>query len=157
LQEDLQNRSVVLITRTTKLTGRVLAGLMRAALLEMRRFENAPKEGKQSMRQLAKGGPLQNIEISDDNIRAFGPFARKYGVSYSLQRDNSEIPPKWLVFFRAKDTDSLTAAFKAFSASVLNRERERPSVKDVMQKFRGILKNAVRSKTKHRHREGPEL
>jgi hypothetical protein len=158
LQEDLQNKSVVLTTKAAKLTGRALAGLMRAALRKMRQARDAPKEGKQTVKQLSKGGSLQNIEISDDNIKSFEPFARKFGVSYALQKDVSEEPPRWLVFFRGKDADSLTAAFKAFSASVVKRDKaDRPSTRDTMKKFREILKNAVRDKTRHKHREGPEL
>jgi hypothetical protein len=157
LQEDIQNKSVVLTTKTAKLTGRSLALLMRAALRQIGKAKNTPKQGKQTVKQLAKGGSLQNIEIKEENIKAFEPFARKYGVSYALQKDVSETPPRWLVFFRAKDADALTAAFKAFSAKMVKREAEKPSVKDAMQKFREIIKNAVRDRTKHKHREGPEL
>jgi hypothetical protein len=158
LQEDLQNRSIVLTTKAAKLSGKALAALMRAALRKMRKAREAPKEGKQTVKQLSRGGSLQNIEISEDNIKAFEPYARKFGVSYALQKDVSEDPPKWLVFFRAKDTDALTGAFKAFSADIVKRGKdERPSARDTMHKFREVIKNAVRDKTKHKHREGPEL
>ena len=157
MQEDIQNRSVALSTKTTKLTAQGLAMLMRAALRKMRQSRGAPVEGKQTVKELARGGSLQNIEISDDNIKAFEPFARKYGVSYALQRDNSEKPPRWLVFFRAKDTDALTAAFKAFSDKIVKREKDKPSVREAMHKFREVIRNTVRTKTRHKHREGPEL
>jgi hypothetical protein len=157
LQEDIQNKSVVLTTKVAKLTGRGLAKLMRAALRKIKQSRNAPSEGKQTVKQLAQGGSLQNIEISDDNIKAFEPFARKFGVSYALQRDNTESPPKWLVYFRAKDADALTGAFKAFSAKMVTREKAKPSVKDTMHKFSERIRNAVRDRTKHKYREGPEL
>lgn len=156
MQEDIENRSVVLTTKTAKLTARGLEQLMRAALRRMRRARDTPKEGKQTVRQLAKGGSLQSIEISEDNINAFEPFARKYGVSYALQRDVSETPPRWLVFFRAKDADALTAAFKAFSAKMVKRDKDKPSARATMQKFREVVKNAVRVKTRHKQRGGPE-
>ena len=157
MQEDIQNRSIALTTKATKFTAKGLAKLMRAALRKIRQSRGAPKEGKQSVKELSKGGALQSIEITDGNIKAFEPYARKYGVSYALQKDASSEPPKWLVFFKAKDTDALTAAFKEFSAKMLAVEKSKPSVKDSMQKFREMLKNAVRDKTKHKHREGPEL
>jgi hypothetical protein len=158
MQEDVQNKSVALTTKAAKLTARGLAFLMRAALRKMRKARDAPKEGRQTVRQLARGGSLQNIEISDDNIKSFEPFARKFGVSYALQKDVSAEPPRWLVFFRAKDADALTGAFKAFTADIVKRGKdERPSTRDTMHKFREVVKNAVRDKTKHKHREGPEL
>ena len=158
MQEDIQNRSVVLATKAVKLTGRSLAVLMRAALRKMRQPHDAPpKEGKQTVKQLAKGGSLQNIEISDENIKAFEPYARKYGVSYALKKDVSSDPPRWLVFFRAKDVDALTAAFNQFSTKMLSRTKERPSTRGAMQQARELLKNTVRDKVRHKQREGPTL
>jgi len=156
LQEEIEQKSVVLATNATKLTGRTLAKLMQAALRKMRQSHDTPKQGKQSLKQLAKGGSLSSVEITDDNIKAFDPVARKYNVSYTLKRDDASTPPRWLVFFRAKDADAMTAAFKEFSAKTLKREKDRPSVKEAMQNFRDVVKNAVRDKTRHKHREGPE-
>ena len=157
MQEEIQQRSIALTTKTAKLTGQGLAMLMRAALRQIQKARNAPIEGKQTVQQLAKGGSLENIEITHDNIKAFEPFARKFGVSYSLQRDNTESPPKWLVFFRSKDTASMTAAFKAFSAKMLTKDRTKESVRDAMAKFRELIKNTVRDRTKHKTHGEHEL
>ena len=157
MQEELEHKSVVLATNTAKITGRALAKLMQSALRKMKEAGEKPKEGKQSIKQLSKGGSLSNIEITDDNIKAFDPVARKYNISYSLKRDETSDPPRWLVFFRAKDTDAMTAAFKEFSAKMVKRETDRPSVREAMNKFRENLKHAVKNKTRHKHREGPEL
>ncbi len=155
MQEDIEHKSAVLIMRGTKITGRMLAKAMSAALRRMKSKRDAP--GKQSFKQLAKGGQLESIPITDENIRAFDPIARKYGVRYKLVRDNSEDPPKWLVFFRAKDADAMTAAFKEFTHKTLARESEKPSVREAMARFRDIIKHAVIDRTKHKERSGPEL
>ncbi|MDL2258993.1 PcfB family protein, partial [Eubacteriales bacterium OttesenSCG-928-K08] len=137
-----------------KITGRLLAKAMAATLRQIRKARDAP--GRQSFKQLAKGGTLQNIEIADENIKAFEPVARKYGIRYKLVKDASETPPKWMVFFRAKDADAMTAAFREFASITLKRETTRPSVREAMAKFREVLKNAVIDRTRHKHREGPE-
>jgi len=63
-----------------------------------------------------------------------------------------------MVYFRAKEVDSMTAAFKEFSDKILNTpERESPSVRETMRDFRENIRNAVRDITKHKHRGGPEL
>jgi hypothetical protein len=157
LQEDLENKSVALTTKAAKITAQILAKLMQAALRKMRASSGKLQEGKQSMKQLAKGGALSNVEITDDNIKAFDPVARKYKISYSLKKDATTDPPRWLVFFRAKDVDSMTAAFKEFSAKMVKHEKDKPSVREDMQKKREKIKNVVRDKTKHKHREGLEL
>ncbi len=155
MQEDIEHKSAVLVMRGAKITGRMLAKAMAAALRQMQKKQDSP--GKQSFRQLAKGGSLESIPISDSNIKAFDPVARKYGLRYKLVRDNSEDPPKWLAFFRAKDADAMTAAFKEFTHKTLVRETDRPSVRETMAKFREVIKHAVIDRTRHKERSGPEL
>ena len=155
IHEDVEQKSVVLVVKGVKITGRLLAKAMAATLRQFRKTRDAP--GKQTFKQLAKGGSLQNIEVTDSNIKAFEPVARKYGIRYKLVRDTSETPPKWLVFFRAKDADAMTAAFREFAAKTLKRETARPSVREAMTKFKDLIRHAVIDRTKHKHREGPEL
>jgi hypothetical protein len=157
LQEDLENKSVALTTKAAKLTAQTLAKLMLAALRKMRESNGKLYEGKQSIKDLAKGGALSSVEIKDENIKAFDPVARKYNISYSLKKDASTDPPRWLAFFRAKDVDSMTAAFTEFTNKMVKREKDRPSTREEMRKSREAIKNAVRDKTRRKHREGPEL
>ena len=154
MQEDIERRSVALSTQAAKLTGRGLAVLMQAALRRMR-GEGPPKHGKQSYEQLSRhGGGLQNIEITDENIKSFERVARKYKVDFALKRDNAS-PPKWLVFFKAKDADTLAAAFTEFSRGALRRET-RPSVKEAVQNFRDVHRDAPRDKIRHKVRSDPD-
>lgn len=68
--------------------------------------------GKQTLKQLkAKEPNLANIEISDKKIGDFDRVARKYRVDYALKKDKSGPIPKYYVFFKAKDSASLDAAF----------------------------------------------
>ena len=157
MQEDIENRSVALCTKATKMTAETLADLMKAAIRKMKEAHNKPVEGKQSMKQLSKGGSLSSVEITNDNIKAFDPIARKYNISYSLKKDAASDPPRWVVFFRAKDADSMTAAFKEFTAKMVKRDIDKPSVRETMQKFREVVKNVFKDITKHKHRGGPEL
>jgi hypothetical protein len=155
MQEDIENKSVTVIIKGTKITAKLLAKALAATVRQIQKQSDAP--GKKSVKQLAKGGSLQNVEVSDKNIKAFEPVARKYGVRYALVKDTSEEPPKWLVFFRSKDTDSLTAAFSEFARRTVKREHEKPSVRETMQKFKEIIKHAVIDKTRHKERSGHEL
>ncbi|MDL2237851.1 PcfB family protein [Christensenellaceae bacterium OttesenSCG-928-K19] len=153
IHEEVDQKSVALVVKGVKITGRLLAKAMAAALRQMKKSRDAP--GRQSFKQLSKGGTLENIPITDENIKSFESTARKYGLRYRLVRD-TEDPTKWIVFFRAKDAAAMTAAFKEFTAKTLKRETERPSVREAMAKFRDVLKNAVIDRTRHKHREGPE-
>ena len=157
MQEEVEHKSVVLATKTTKLTGQCLAKLMKACIRKMQKSQNTPKEGKQAVKRLAKGGTLQNIKITNENIKAFEPIARKYGISYALQKDITESPPKWLVFFQSKDTATMTAAFKEFSALMLNKDKSKSSVRDEMKRIKELVKNVVGNKTKNKNHGAHEL
>lgn len=104
------------------------------------------KRGKQSLESMMKNGSeLTNIEITDNNIRSFERVARKYSIDYSLKKDKSVDPPKYLVFFRAKDVDVMTAAFKEYTGATLQKAK-RPSIRKRLQK-------AIDRAAKHRELE----
>lgn len=160
MQEEIEQKSVALSIKATKVTGTVLAKAIGAALRKMKQAGNAPKSGKQTIKQLSRqGAGLQNIEITDGNIKSFERVARKYGVDFALKKDPEQTPPKWIVFFKARDTDALTAAFTEFSRDVTRRERK-PSVRTAMRDFTERIKNAVLErdpKQRVRERSGHEL
>lgn len=70
---------------------------------------------------------MTNIDIDKTAIRGFERYAKKYGIDFAITKDKSAIPPRYMVFFKAQDSDALTAAFQEYSSSVLKR-RKKPSV-----------------------------
>ena len=92
--------------------------------------------GKQTVKQLVgQNEGVANIEITDRNIRDFDRVARKYGVDYALKKDNRGELTKYLVFFKARDGDALTAAFKEYTAKT-ERKKERPSVLQTLRRLK---------------------
>jgi len=155
LQDELNNKSVAISVKAAKLTGRLLAKAMQAFLRQARAAPRA-KSGKQSVKSLTKqGASLANIEITGDNIGDFKRVARKYNVGFALQRDTTETLPRWIVFFKAKDADALTAAFKEYSKAAL-KVKTRPNFLAKIRQFRQKTKQlAVPAKT--RSKGGHEL
>ena len=70
---------------------------------------------------MGQGDGVQNIEITDKNIKSFERVARKYGVDFALKKDPEQ--GRYLVFFKARDADALNAAFAEYTAKTLNRQR----------------------------------
>ena len=154
MQEQVNDKTVALSVKAAKMTGRLLAKAMQAFLKRAR--EPTFKHGKQSVNQLTKqGASLSNIEIDSKNIGDFQRVARKYNVDFALKRDDSETPPKWLVFFKAKDSDALTAAFTEYSKIKL-KVKERPNFLEKIQKFRQKAKEFA-NPVKHRAKGDHEL
>ena len=58
-------------------------------------------------------------------------------------------PPRYLVYFKAQDTDALSAAFKEYSASVLDKTK-RPSV---LAKLHDLAQSVANLPDKVRHKQ----
>lgn len=97
---------------------------------------------------------VSNIEITADNIKAFEHTAKKYGIDFALKKDVSEVPPRYLVFFKGRDADVLMSAFKEFSAKKLTQEKK-PSIRRLLSTLKEAAqgKNAERAKVKNKDRE----
>lgn len=155
VQEEVNQKTVAISVKATKLTGRLLARAVAAALRKMRQAGDAPHHGKQTVKQLAKqNAGMQSIEITHGNIGSFEKYARKYGVDFALKK-GADTPPKWLVFFKARDADALTAAFTEFSRNTLKRAN-RPSVLETMRSLKELVQHKTLDRSKVRERSGPE-
>ena len=160
-QDQINEKNIALIIKGGRLTGKLLSKAMKAFLDGNKKLSkelSTPKdysgEGKQTVKQLTRQGQgVSNIEISDKNIKSFEGIARKYGVDFAVKKDRSEMPPKWLVFFKGRDADAMTAAFKEYSAKQLKRSTpDKPSVIENLNNLMEKVKNQVLDKTKNKDR-----
>ena len=116
---------------------------------------DSPKipHGKQSVKSLAKQNQgMTSIEITEKNIKSFERVARKYGVDFAVQKDKSLVPPKYIVFFKGRDADAITAAFTEFTATAV-KKATRPSVLAQLKKFTELVKNTISDKVKNKNKE----
>lgn len=130
MQEEITQQTITLSVQTTKMTASVLQKAIKKLLEAQKNQRNKLHKGKQTMRQLMKHNTgVSNIEITNDNIKAFEQTARKYGIDFALKKDSSVQPPRYLVFFKGRDADA--AAFKEFSVKNLAKEKK-PSVRKLL-------------------------
>ena len=152
MQEETNEKTIALYIKTGKLTAQQLQKAMKALLAQMKKQHDRQKipHGKQTLKQLMKqNAGVSNIEITKDNIKAFESTAKKYGIDFALKKDSTEIPPRYLVFFKGRDADVLTAAFREFSKKKLDKERK-PSVRrDLAEKKAEAAQTAKRDKVKN--------
>jgi hypothetical protein len=156
VDDQINEKSVVLVIQGSKLTCKILAKAMVSFLKQCKKVNQKVEEpirGKQSVKQLTRQGVgVSSIEITDKNIKAFERVARKYGVDFAVKKDKMATPPKWLVFFKGRDADVITSAFKEFSARQLKKTTTKPSVLAAMRNLMSKVKNQVIDKTKNKHR-----
>ena len=155
MQEEVESRTVALTISTAKLTGRLFRAAV-AKYLDYRknkqREEPAVPHGKQTVRQLiGQNQGVSTIESNDPHIKNFERIARKYGVDYAIKKVRTEDKPKYVIFFKARDTDALTQAFTEYTRKSAEREKKL----SVLQKLHDIgakMQNKVLERTKTKQR-----
>ena len=155
MQEEVNEKVIALSIKTGKLSAEVLQKSMKFFLSQVKKQANKRQmpHGKQTLKQLMKqNAGVSNIEITKDNIKAFESTAKKYNIDFSLKKVKGE-QTRYLVFFKGRDADVMTAAFKEFSAKKLSRE-QKPSIRKALAAFRDKAKqlNANREKVKKKER-----
>ena len=149
MQDEVNEKTIALYIKTGKLTAQTLQKAMKAILSKGKKQLSKPPQGKQSLKQLMKqNAGVSNIEITKDNIKAFESTAKKYNIDFSLKKVKGE-QTRYLVFFKGRDADVMTAAFQEFSAKKLNREKK-PSIRKALAAAKDKAKqlNAARDKVK---------
>ena len=158
MEEEISRQTIVFGINTTKLTGRVLANAMKK-FLEMVKNASYTGEyvddkisGKQSLESLMEqNAGAVNLEIDNSNIKDFDRVARKYHIDYAVKKDKTVNPPKYLVFFKSRDSDVMDKAFKEFIAFEEKKDKK-PSLKDVLNKYMDIARSLARKAERNRER-----
>ena len=146
MQEELEQKSVAISIKAGKLTANLLKKALEKALAEMTKSQKNPKiyKGKQSVKHLVRQG----------NIKSFERVARKYGVDFALKKDTTSQPPRYLVFFKSRDADALTAAFAEYSGKVVKRQsQEKPSVCRQLTQLQEVVRKMAQSLSRNKQQE----
>ena len=83
-----------------------------------------------------------------------GKTKSKYNVDFAVKKDKTTDPPKYVVFFKGRDADAVSQAFKEF---VYGNEKRmgRTSIREKLKRFRDAVsqnKNRERSREKNKDR-----
>ena len=154
MQEEVTQGAVTLIINGARISEQTLEKAIQK-FLEAQKQGSLPKihRGKQTLKQLAgQNAGLANIEITDKNIRAFSSVAKKYHIDFALKRDKLADQLRYLVFFKSRDADAMTAAFREFT----DRKLHKPSIHKQLEQARNHLAKLVKQapeKIKHRELE----
>ena len=152
MQEEVENRTVNLMISTSKLTGRTLVAAFRKYCQHRARVKSEGDHGKMTVEKLIrKDQGAQQIDIAKSGIKDFERVLNKYGVDYAIRKDVSQEPPRFMVFFKARDADVLTAAFKEYSAKLACKEK-RPSVLKALAHLKDLAKS-IPAKTREKKQE----
>lgn len=159
MQEEIENRTVNLAVTTTRLSGRVLMDALRM-YLRHRDMKKSRKQqtrddhphGEQTVKDLiGQNQGVTSIPLDDIRIRDFSQAARKYGVDFAVTKDKTITPPRYVVFFKARDTDALKQILGELTQKQLN-QKDRPSLIKQLAKIKNMVK-AIPSKARRHEQE----
>ncbi len=151
MEEEVSKKTINFAVQGTKLSVRFFYKAAKAYLAHLDKKKavkqvkkNTPVKGKQTVKQLVgQGQGVSSMEIGDSGIRDFKRIANKYGVDFAITKDNTLDPPKYTVFFKAKDADAITSVLKEYAAKQTKRkksmEKDRPSILQKLKKFKELV------------------
>lgn len=159
MSDEINDKTVALCVNGGKISARILRRALQEMLRQLEKNDRRRQakyirpQGKQTMKDLqGQDRELTNIQITDKNIRSFERFARKYGVDYALKKDAQEQPPRYYVFFKARDVETMKAAFKEYTRFELNKEKKPSIRKSLKRMMERAAKQQEREKTKQKDR-----
>lgn len=163
MQEEVNEKTISLCIKGGKITAQILKAALIKLLAELDKKKKQAKgakvqcrkTGKQNIKSLQKSGAQStNIVVTDNNIKSFDRVARKYGIDYSLKKVEQEGKNEYLVFFKAKDVDVMTAAFKEYTSETLKKQK-RESVRQKLEKVKAELSNHRQLKKEKKREQEP--
>ncbi len=163
MQDEVNTKVIALVIKGGRISAEVLEKALKKFVEEIEKAQkqaSRPKtyRGKQSIKHLVEqNAAINNIEVTDGNIKSFERTARKYGIDFALKKDSSEQPPRYLVFFKGRDVDVMTQAFKEFSARTI-KQKEKPSLRQKLSRQKEESKSQHREQVKVKSKDrGVEL
>lgn len=178
MQEEVENKTVTLVINSTKFSGRVLKSAISKYLAhrsakhrEKKMDKKAEKRAAQAQKAAAKGGygyvvhhgkqsvkaliaqnqGVSNMDVSDKDLKGFEKIARKYNVDYAVRKTKGH-PPKYLVFFRARDNDALIGAMEEYTRRK-EYKKDHPSIIKRLSKSLAQSIQRGRDRVKERKKE----
>jgi predicted DNA-binding protein len=161
LHDEINEKAINLATRVGKLTADEIKKALEKILADMKNPQGKNKSvakgnktpelkrGKQTLKQLSKqNAGLSSVELKNPNLRLLNSTMKQHGVDFAAVKDGKG---KYTLFFKGKDADTLTHAFKQYTGKLTQRAN-RPSIKKTLSamKQKAQSLNAGRDKVKNR-------
>jgi len=147
LQEQIDREAIAIAVKASKLTGRVLWIVCRKVGRDIAKAYRAAQtpQGRQSIKKLRNhGADTSNIPL-DGDTKLFDRVARDFKVDYAFHKVDKG---KYLLLFKAKQTDDITAAFAKYNKLYMERQKDkRPPI---MEQFRKAAERAAKQRTQHK-------
>ena len=147
MQEEVNQKTMALSIRASKLTGKVLAAAFSKVVRAAKNHHQKAltPRGRQSVKKLMNHYGAKNSMPYVGAPKDFDRIAKEFHVDYAFHKVS---PGHYLLFFKANQADAITAAFQKYSTKVLNKDQDKASILGQLRK----LTEQIRTKPKEKQR-----
>ena len=156
MNDEVAKDSIRFAYNATRVTVNGMIRALRKANQIIKETKDKSGKGQQTVKQLIKQGQgATSMEVSGESMKQFKKIANKYGVDFAIVKDKSAEKPKYTVFFKAKDTDAITAVLNEYTAKIVkkNKDQERPSALKKLRTLKAEVDKKPHKKVHHRKKE----
>ena len=157
INEEITDKDINLGIRIGSITINEIKKAVETLIAKLTEQKNAPtteiepelKQGKQTLNDLKKHHDgLTPIELTDPNLRFLNSEMKKAKIDFSVVKDGKG---KYTLFFKGKDADEMTRAFKKYTQKVVIHANKKPSVNKILAAAKAAVKalEAGRDKVKN--------
>ena len=161
INEDITQKDVALAVRVGSLAYGEIKNALEKLLAKLTDGKNPAgdkkpglKQGKQTLKQLQKhNSGLAALELKNPDLRQLYHAMKKDGVDFAAVKDGKN---KYTLFFKAKDVDTLTHAFKRYTQRLVKLSNRKPSIKKALAAAKQAAKQLETGRTKEKKRNRGE-
>ena len=147
MQEYVDEKSINVAIKTTKVTGSVIFKALKAYMryrqnkTEKNAIQDERIKGKQSVEELiGQNQGVSSLPVGETGLKDFERIANKYGVDFAIVKDKTVEPVKYTVFFKARDADAIAQVLAEYTAKQMKKQSQnRPSIIKTLKKFKEML------------------
>ena len=160
MNDEINEKSLNLAARVGEVTVEELKKAVGKLIDKLKEQKNAPQaekepeqpQGKQTLNELKKQNDgLTPLELTDPNLRFLNSEMKKAKIDFAVVKDGKG---KYTLFFKGKDADEMTRAFKKYTQKVVIKANKKPSLKKALAAAKAAAQalDSGRDKVKNRDR-----
>lgn len=152
LSDELSNKAIALSVKSLDISMEIIKKAINSYLQEIKKISEQSPQGYQSLKTLnSQNHALQDIPLSNKDLRLFKRELNSYGVDYAVKKDLSQ-PGTFKIYFKGKDAGQIENALKDHLAKQFSKD-SKPSLKERMkqaiEKSASLKKELPKDKTKN--------
>lgn len=160
MEQEVNIKTVCIATRSAEKAASVFRSALRDYIGIQKRHMGSNKTNNYrthtsrivKVKDLRKDGSMiELVDMSDEEMKNFRRFARRYGVSYAMEKNRETDPPTYLIFLKAKDRVLINRAVDEYVKENESRKRSYGGLKLRLARAKAMMNAGPRKVRKKEH------